>query len=100
MDCMSSIKLFFGPAFSPVTKKINDILNFDNEMELKDLLDYLYEKFGDKFKELVWDKNNEKEFHKQLVIIINGRTYRDDNFLETPLKDGDDISFIYEYFGG
>jgi molybdopterin converting factor small subunit len=35
-----------------------------------------------------------------LSIIINGRSYRYKNFLETPLKDGDDISFIYIFFGG
>jgi len=57
-------------------------------------------KYGDKFKGLIWDKVKKEEFHKQLVIILNGRTYRGENFLETPLKDGDDLSFLYVYFGG
>jgi len=98
---MISLKLFFGPAFSPVTKVTNDNLTFEkNEIELQTLLEYFYEKYGEKFKELVWDKKKKDQFHDQLVIIINGRTYRDHDFLKTPLKDGDDVSFLYEYFGG
>jgi len=97
---MISLKLHYGPAFTPLTKKTDEELTFNKELKLNELFEFFYEKYGDGFKEILWDKNNIEEFHKQLVIIINGRTYRDDNFLYTPLKDGDDLFFLYVYFGG
>ncbi len=65
-----------------------------------ELFEHFYGIYGEKFKDLLWDKTKEGEFHKQLVIIINGRTYRGDNYLQTQIKNGDDISFLYVYFGG
>lgn len=88
------------PPFSILTKKSNDVLYFDKELKLIELIEYFQEKYGDEFKNLVWDKENKDELHKMLSIIINGNSYRHDKFLETPLKDGDDISFIYIFFGG
>ena len=76
------------------------MLNFDKQLNLSELFEYYYNKYGDKFRELIWDKTKKEEFHKQLVIILNGKTYRGKNFLETSLKDGDDLSFLYVYFGG
>lgn len=83
-----------------MTNKSKEILNFDIEIKLIELIAYFEEKYGDDFKKLVWDESKKGELHKMLSIIINGRSYRDDNFLKTPLKDGDDISFIYIFFGG
>ncbi len=95
-----SLKLHYGPAFTPLTKTGDEMLKFEENLKLSDLFDYYYDKYGDKFKELIWDRVKKDQFHKQLVIILNGKTYRGKNFLETPLKDGDDLSFLYVYFGG
>ena len=97
---MIHLKLHYGPAFSHLTKIANEVLKFEKQLNLSELLEYYYNKYGDKFKELIWDKAKKNKFHKQLVIILNGQTYRGSNFLETPLKDGDDLSFLYVYFGG
>ncbi|MFX1277398.1 MAG: MoaD/ThiS family protein [Promethearchaeota archaeon] len=97
---MIQLKLNYGPAFSNLTKKTKENINFDKELTIKALFEYFYNKYGEKFNELVWDKNDPNDFHKQLVIILNGQTFRDEKYLETPLKDGDDISFLYVYFGG
>jgi molybdopterin converting factor small subunit len=88
------------PPFSILTKKSNDILTFEKELKLIELLEYFQEKYGEEFKNLIWDKEKKEELHKMLSIIINGRSYRYDGFLNTLLKDGDDISFIYIFFGG
>jgi len=64
------------------------------------LLEFFKEHFGEKFYELLWDKKKKDEFSSFLSIIINGRSYRDENFLKTILRDGDDIAFLYLYFGG
>jgi len=88
------------PPFSILAKKSNEIVYFDKELKLIELIEYFEEKYGKEFKELVWDNAKKDELHRMLSIIINGKSYRYENFLETPLKDGDDISFIYIFFGG
>ncbi len=97
---MISLKLRFEPPFNEITKGTNQIINFENELTIKELLEFFKEHFGEKFYELLWDKKKRDEFSSFLSIIINGRSYRDENFLKTVLKDGDDISFLYLYFGG
>jgi len=97
---MIQLKLHYGPAFSSLMKKTIEDLKFDNEITMKALLEYFYHKYGEKFKELVWNKKNSNDFNDQLVIILNGNTYRDEQYLDTILKDGDDLSFLYVYFGG
>jgi molybdopterin converting factor small subunit len=95
-----SLKFRFEPPFNEITKGTNQIINFENELTIKELLEFFKEHFGEKFYELLWDKKKRDEFSSFLSIIINGRSYRDENFLKTVLKDGDDISFLYLYFGG
>ncbi|MFX1259465.1 MAG: MoaD/ThiS family protein [Promethearchaeota archaeon] len=97
---MISLKLRFEPPFNEITKKTNDVVKLEKELTLKELLEYFYKKYGEKFKELLWDKKNPSEFSSFLSIIINGRSYRYEKFLETLLRDGDDIAFLYLYFGG
>ena len=83
-----------------LTKTFNEVLKFDKELTLIQLIKYLQEKYGEEFRELVWDKKKEGELHKMLSIIINGRSFRYEGFLDTVLKEGDDLSFIYIFFGG
>ena len=97
---MISVKIHYEPPFSMLTKTFNEILKFDKELTLIQLIEYLHEKYGEEFHELVWDKKKEGELHKMLSIIINGRSYRYEGFLDTVLKEGDDLSFIYIFFGG
>jgi len=97
---MVTLKLNFFPPFNELDKKAEKELKFDKEITLSELIDLLYKKYGDKFKSLVWENNKNKQFHRQLAIIINGRTYKHENYLQTVLKDQDDISFLYEFFGG
>jgi len=97
---MISLKLRYEPPFNEVTKKTTEIVKLEKEITLQALLEYFYEKYGEKFKELLWDKKNPQQFSSFLSIIVNGISYRDDKFLETILKDGDDIAFLYLYFGG
>ncbi|MBY8986578.1 MAG: MoaD/ThiS family protein [Candidatus Lokiarchaeota archaeon] len=97
---MISLKFRFEPPFNEITKDTNQILKFEKELTVQELLELLKERFGEKFYELLWDKNKKGEFSSFLSIIINGRSFRDKHFLEKALKDGDDIAFLYLYFGG
>ncbi len=97
---MITLKFHFSSPFNEVTKIINTHMNFDKELTLNELFEFLYDKYGEKFNDLLWDKKNKENFSSFLSLIINGRAYRDENFVNTVLKDGDDISFLYIYFGG
>ncbi|MFX0022860.1 MAG: MoaD/ThiS family protein [Candidatus Hermodarchaeota archaeon] len=94
------LSLEFSPPFNEVTNNLNEIFEFDKELTLNELIEYFGQKFGDKFIDLVWENGVKGKFNKLLSIIINGRSYQHDSFLETKLKDGDQIVFIYIYFGG
>lgn len=95
-----SLNVHFEPPFNELTKDLHKIIEFDNELTLIELLEYFYKKYGEKFKELIWDKNKKGVFSSFLSIIINGHSYRHNRFLQTPLKNGSDITFLYLYFGG
>ena len=97
---MISLKFRFEPPFNEITKDTNQIIKFDQELTVKELLAFFKEHFGEKFYELLWDKKKKNVFSSFLSIIINGRSFRDEHFLEKMLKDGDDIAFLYLYFGG
>ncbi|MFX1324502.1 MAG: MoaD/ThiS family protein [Promethearchaeota archaeon] len=94
------LKLEFSPPFNEVTKNLFETFEFEKEITLAELITFFGKKYGNKFLDLVWEKGNKGVFSKYLSIIINGRSYQHDKFLETKLKDGDQIVFIYIYFGG
>ncbi|MHA2007523.1 MAG: MoaD/ThiS family protein [Promethearchaeota archaeon] len=95
-----NLHLEFSPPFNEVTGNLNEILNFEEEITLSELIEFFGKTYGEKFTDLVWEKGEKGVFSKFLSIIINGRSYQHNNFLETKLKDGDQIVFIYIYFGG
>ena len=97
---MISLKLRWEPPFNELTNTTNEIIKLEEELTLEELFHVFYERYGTEFKDLLWDKKKEGEFSSFLSIIINGISYRDENFLKTKLKDGDDIAFLYLYFGG
>jgi len=97
---MITLNLSFEPPFNELTKTLHKKVQFEKEVTLEELLNHLKKEYGDKFYELIWEKGKIGEFSSFLSIIINGRSYRDDKFLKTLLKDGDDITFLYLYFGG
>jgi len=94
------LHLEFSPPFNEVTKTLFETFQFEKDLSLADLINFFEQKYGETFSDLVWDKGNKEVFSKFLSIIINGRSYQHDNFLETILKDEDQIVFIYIYFGG
>ncbi|MHA1724850.1 MAG: MoaD/ThiS family protein [Promethearchaeota archaeon] len=94
------LNLEFSPPFNEITGKVFQTMEFEKPLTLRELLQHLKEKFGQKFYDLIWENGNENQFNKLLSIIINGHSYRYEKFLDTILKDGDDVVFIYIYFGG
>ncbi len=97
---MIKLNLEFSPPFNEVAGKIFQTFEFEHPITLKELLEYLRKKFGEEFHKLVWENGIEGKFNKLLSLIINGNSYRHEGFLDTVLNDGDEIVFIYIYFGG
>ncbi|MFX1328378.1 MAG: MoaD/ThiS family protein [Promethearchaeota archaeon] len=94
------LQLEFSPPFNEVTKKLYETFEFDKELTLNELIEFFGKKYGKRFIDLVWENGETGKFNKLLSIIINGQSYRHDKFLDTLLKDRDQIVFIYIYFGG
>jgi molybdopterin converting factor small subunit len=97
---MMILSLSFEPPFNEITKKLSEKVKFETPLTLDDLLIYLKNIYGDAFYDLLWKNGEKGNFSSFLSIIINGISYRHENFLNTKLKDGDDITFLYLYFGG
>lgn len=97
---MITLSLSFEPPFNELTKTLHKEFKFENIITVGELLENLREVYGEEFYNLIWDKKNEGEFSSFLSIIINGRSYRSDNFLDIILKNEDDVTFLYLYFGG
>ena len=97
---MISISLSFEPPFNELTKTLHKKFNFEKEITVRELLEYLNNVYGEQFYALIWDKKKKSEFSSFLSIIINGRSFRGDNFLDLKLKNDDDVTLLYLYFGG
>ncbi|MFO8019992.1 MAG: MoaD/ThiS family protein [Promethearchaeia archaeon] len=97
---MINLKLHYESPFDRVAKSHHETLKVEDGITLRELFNYLSEKYGEDFEELLYDDKNPDDLNNFLCIIINGRTFRDENFLDRKLKEGDDISLFYGYFGG
>jgi len=65
---------------------------------LKDAVDKLIERYGEKFKSRIYDEKG--KVRRFVNIYINGKDIRFLNHLETQLNDGDNISIIPAVGGG
>jgi sulfur-carrier protein len=74
------------------TTQIDDVNN------ISDLIGVLIKKYGEEFKELLWDDNG--NLRDYLKVMLNGEDVRDIDGLETPLKDGDQVVMFQTIAGG
>jgi hypothetical protein len=100
MSTLISVSISFEPPFNELTETLHKKYDFEKQITIRELLEYLKNEYGEEFYNLIWDKKKKGEFSSFLSIIINGRSFRDDNFLNMKLKNEDDITFLYLYFGG
>lgn len=67
---------------------------------LREVLDYLSERFGKDLTELIYDSGTE-EPASHIILLVNGRNYLSmPERLETELKDGDEIALFPPLAGG
>lgn len=97
---MINLRIHYGPPFNEVTQKSKETLEIKEGIIMKDLLSLLEEKYGSEFTANIWNKKNPGELHERISIIINGRTFRGDNFLDRELEDDSKVWFTHYFFGG
>ncbi len=95
-----TLNVNYGPPFDRYTKKTKEILKVQQEIQIEELISLLQQKYGEEFKENIWNQKNPSDFHGRLSIVINGRAFRDENFLKKELKDGDKVWLIHYFYGG
>jgi len=74
------------------------MIEFPEEVTIKNLLETLSEKFGEKFDAEVLDADGLPK--KTVKIFVNGRDIEFLNGLSTVLKDGDEVALVPPVAGG
>ncbi|TFF97252.1 MAG: hypothetical protein EU547_04830 [Promethearchaeota archaeon] len=97
---MIILELHYGPPFNEAAKKPKERLEVKEKIKVKELLLMLEEKYGEEFRENLWNKKDPNDLHERLSVIINGRTFRGDNFLDKELTEDGKVWFTHFFFGG
>ena len=69
----------------------------EENLKLIDLLEQLFQKFGEKFRNRILEGGN---IRPQINIMINGRNIKFLDGINAPLKDGDTIALFPPVYGG
>jgi MoaD family protein len=74
-------------------------VQLEDDASLVDLLSMLAEKHGDAFKKSVYEPKD-PDLKPYYILSVNGVMLNQLNGLETPLKDGDRLTFLPVVTGG
>ncbi|MBC7130215.1 MoaD family protein [Candidatus Bathyarchaeota archaeon] len=95
------VSVRFFTTLREITGKKEETLEFpsDNKVTINRVLTELAARYGEKFKEYVYDHRTGqvKEF---LQFLVNGRSASTLKGLDTPLRDGDILAIIPPVGGG
>jgi hypothetical protein len=94
-----SVTLVFSEPFTIIMKKWEMQVKLDKSTTLRELLLNLIEQVGDSLREILF-KDNMKEMVEDLVLTINGIHFKFKGGLDTELKNGDRLNFMWNYYGG
>jgi len=90
------IRVKFPSAFASITKERRIEVDADGKT-VAELLDILFEKYGNTLKERLMKDGELVPF---INIFVSGEDIRYLSGLETELKDGDEVAFIPAVAGG
>lgn len=92
------VEVLYFAEFKDITGKEKEKFEFSKK-HLKDLIDLLIEKYGNKIQNLIWDEEAQK-IHSLISTIINNQAIHERNPSLVNLNDGDTIAFLMPVSGG
>jgi len=92
------VEVLYFAEFKDITGKEKEKFEFSKK-HLKDLIDLLIEKYGNKIQNLIWDEEAQK-IHNLISTIINNQAIHERNPSLVNLNDGDTIAFLMPVSGG
>lgn len=92
------VEVLYFAEFKDITGKEKEKFEFSKK-HLKDLIDLLIEKYGNKIQNLIWDEEAQK-IHSLISTIINNQAIHEINPSLVNLNDGDTIAFLMPVSGG
>ena len=96
---MMDVNIVFYHYFLDITNKLNKItLSLADQASIKDVVDSLSEKFGDKFRNHVFSEPG--VVNNNIIVLINNNDIRNFEGIDTKLKANDRVSFLPFLTGG
>jgi len=93
-----NVEVKFFTSLREITGKKVDEIQLQNVITVEEMLTLLYEKYGEKFREYVYDKKG--KVHGFLSFLVNGRNINVLQGFDTELKQGDVIAVVPPVGGG
>ena len=96
---MMDVNVVFYHYFLDITDKLNKMtLSLTDQASIKDVVNSLSEKFGDKFRNHVFSEPG--VVNNNVVVLINNEDIRNFDGMDTKLKADDRVSFLPFLTGG
>ncbi len=92
------VEVKFFTSLREITGKKADEIQLQNAITVKELLNLLSEKYGEKFREYIYNKKGKVQDF--LSFLVNGRNINVLQGFDTELKQGDTIAIIPPVGGG
>lgn len=92
------VEILYFAEFKDITDKEKEKIEISNN-QLKDLIDFLINKYGHRFQILIWDENVQT-LHSMISTVINNQAIHEKDPSRIKLNDGDTIAFLMPVSGG
>jgi len=92
-----TLKILALPMLSKAVGAKELAIDFEGET-VKDLIEDLVKRFGPKAKQALYDEKGELDL--MIQILLNEREWITRDRLDTPLKEGDSLAFMFLAAGG
>ena len=92
-----TLKILALPMLSQAIRAKELVIDLEGET-VNDLIEHLVKRFGPQAKQALYDEKGELDLIIQ--ILLNGKEWVTHDHLDTPLKEGDTLAFMYLAAGG
>lgn len=92
-----TLKILALPMLSQAVGAKELAIDFEGET-VNDLIEYLVKRFGPQAKQALYDERGELDL--MIQILLNGKEWVTHDRLNTPLREGDTLAFMFLAAGG